>query len=208
MAQPLVRPLYLLAVAQLLVKNSVLVADPVSQGGNLQCCQGIEVAGGKPAETAVTEARVGLDRAELLERGVASLPWLLGTLTAALVAGVAYAGWCITSLNLRYALLLLARAARELQGRLDEAEATLRRALELKTQVLGADHPMTLESRRNLAMVHRQAGEYDFASFEAIILYVFRWEILYRWTTRDADSGLERFEKLVGSAMAEYENMF
>jgi asparagine N-glycosylation enzyme membrane subunit Stt3 len=29
-------------------------------------------------------------RAELLERGVASLPWLLGTLTAALVAGVAW----------------------------------------------------------------------------------------------------------------------
>jgi hypothetical protein len=54
----------------------------------------------------------------------------------------------------------------------------------------------------------RQAGEYDFASFEAIILYVFRWEMLYRWTTRDADAGLERFEKLVGNAMAEYEDMF
>lgn len=57
------------------------------------------------------------------------------------------------------------------------------------------------------AWAKREAGEYDF-SFEAVVLYLFRWEIVYRWTTRDAEAGLEQFEKLVGNAMAEHENMF
>ena len=56
--------------------------------------------------------------------------------------------------------------------------------------------------------IRSEAGRYDFASFEAVILYLFRWEIVYRWTSRDAEAGLDRFETLVASAMAEYENMF
>jgi hypothetical protein len=47
------------AVAQLLVENAVLVADPVSQGGNLQGCQKVEVAGGEPVEAAVAEPGFG-----------------------------------------------------------------------------------------------------------------------------------------------------
>lgn len=49
----------------------------------------------------------------------------------------------------------------------------------------------------------RAAAEYTF-SFEAIELYVARWEIVDRWTSRDMDLGKERFEQLTQETLGEY----
>jgi hypothetical protein len=53
----------------------------------------------------------------------------------------------------------------------------------------------------------RLADQYQF-SFEAVLLYLIRWEIVYRWTRRDAAVGQEKFERLVNEAMGEYAEMF
>ena len=49
----------------------------------------------------------------------------------------------------------------------------------------------------------RMAAEYTF-SFEAIPLYVARWEIVDRWTSRDMETGKERFEQLAQEMLGEY----
>lgn len=49
----------------------------------------------------------------------------------------------------------------------------------------------------------RMAAQYTF-SFEAVPLYVARWEIVDRWTSRDMDAGKERFEQLTHEALGEY----
>ncbi len=49
----------------------------------------------------------------------------------------------------------------------------------------------------------RMAAQFTF-SFEAVPLYVARWEILNRWTTRDLDTGKERFEHLMQETLGEY----
>jgi len=53
----------------------------------------------------------------------------------------------------------------------------------------------------------RLADRYQF-TFEAIVLYLIRWEIVFRWTARDAATGEEKFERLVAEAMGQYANMF
>ena len=64
-ALPVVRQLYLLALHNLLLENTQLIADGVAGGGNFQCGHGIEIAGGQPPETAVAEARVRLQLKEV-----------------------------------------------------------------------------------------------------------------------------------------------
>jgi len=54
-AQPLVSQLDLLSVAQLLMENTELIANPVSQAWNLQRRQGIEVTGGKSTKATIAE---------------------------------------------------------------------------------------------------------------------------------------------------------
>lgn len=49
----------------------------------------------------------------------------------------------------------------------------------------------------------RMAALYSF-SFEAIPLYVARWEIIDRWTSRDLRVGRERFEHLTQEALGAY----
>ena len=49
----------------------------------------------------------------------------------------------------------------DLLGKYDEAEAMLREAWQLYDTVLGRDHPSTLGSMNNLALVHRRLGRYD-----------------------------------------------
>jgi hypothetical protein len=53
----------------------------------------------------------------------------------------------------------------------------------------------------------RLSDEYQF-TFEAVILYLVRWELVNRWTSRDAAKGREQFETLVRDAMAQYADMF
>ena len=45
-------------------------------------------------------------------------------------------------------------------------------------------------------------------TFEAVVLYLIRWEILYRWTRRDAAAGQQKFDQLVAEAMGEYAEMW
>ncbi|MEM8667832.1 MAG: DUF2764 family protein [Planctomycetota bacterium] len=52
----------------------------------------------------------------------------------------------------------------------------------------------------------RLAARYNF-SFEAIPLYVARWEIIDRWTSRDEDAGLLRFQQLTRNALGDYASL-
>ncbi len=47
------------------------------------------------------------------------------------------------------------------------------------------------------------AAEYTF-SFEAVTLYLARWEIVDRWTSRNSETGKERFEQLTQETLGEY----
>ena len=53
----------------------------------------------------------------------------------------------------------------------------------------------------------RLAEQYFF-SFEAVLLYLVRWEIVNRWTRRDAALGRQRFEQLVTESLDEYANLY
>ncbi len=49
----------------------------------------------------------------------------------------------------------------------------------------------------------RMADDYTF-SFEAVLLYLARWSIIDRWTSRDAEAGLERFDQIIEETLGEY----
>ncbi len=49
----------------------------------------------------------------------------------------------------------------------------------------------------------RMAAEFTF-SFEAILLYVARWEIIHRWASRNAEAGQIRFDKMIEETLGEY----
>lgn len=45
-------------------------------------------------------------------------------------------------------------------------------------------------------------------SFEAVLLYLARWEIIDRWTSRDAQAGQERFQTILTETLGEYAHLF
>jgi hypothetical protein len=49
----------------------------------------------------------------------------------------------------------------------------------------------------------RLAAGYHF-SFETVVLYLARWEIIDRWTSRDAARGRQRFEQLIVETLGEH----
>lgn len=49
----------------------------------------------------------------------------------------------------------------------------------------------------------RMAGEFHF-SFEAVLLYVARWSLVDRWTSRDNEAGLARFDQLLAETLGDY----
>jgi len=53
----------------------------------------------------------------------------------------------------------------------------------------------------------REAAHYHFA-FEAVILYVARWDIIDRWTSRDAARGRGRFEQLISQTLGEHGKLY
>ena len=53
----------------------------------------------------------------------------------------------------------------------------------------------------------RLSERYSPFSFEAVLLYLIRWEIIYRWTRRDAQAGAEKFEKLVTETLGKHANL-
>jgi hypothetical protein len=64
-AQPVVRPLHLVALLQLLAEDAVLVAQAVADGGDRQRRQAVDEAGGEAAQAAVAQAGVRLHLGEL-----------------------------------------------------------------------------------------------------------------------------------------------
>ena len=76
---------------------------------------------------------------------------------------------------------------------------------------LAADAPFDLE-RTRLDIIWRHTGKLaqqnDPFSFAAIVLYLIRWETVYRWIRRDAAVGQEKFEQLVSNAMGKFASMF
>ena len=49
----------------------------------------------------------------------------------------------------------------------------------------------------------RMASEFRF-SFEAVLLYLARWSIVDRWTSRDAEAGISRFDQLLEETLGDY----
>ena len=77
-------------------------------------------------------------------------------------------------------------------------------------QQLNGPEPFEVERMKlRIAWRHvsRLAGVYHF-EFEAVLLYLFRWEIIYRWTQRNAEAGREKLELLISQAMGPYANLF
>ncbi|MEM9656927.1 MAG: DUF2764 family protein [Planctomycetota bacterium] len=76
--------------------------------------------------------------------------------------------------------------------------------------LLTSDAPFELERKiLDIAWtyVSRLAERFHF-TFEAVVLYLMRWEILYRWIQRDAAAGQAKFDRLVAEAMGEYAELF
>ncbi|MBX3423225.1 MAG: DUF2764 family protein [Pirellulaceae bacterium] len=53
----------------------------------------------------------------------------------------------------------------------------------------------------------RMSQNYTF-SFEAVLLYLARWEIIDRWTSSDAQAGQERFTSMLTETLGEYAHLF
>lgn len=76
---------------------------------------------------------------------------------------------------------------------------------------LNGDAPFHVElTKLNIIWRHatRLTEQHDPFSFEAVVLYLMRWEVVYRWTRRDATAGQQKFERLVSEAMGEFAGMF
>ena len=54
----------------------------------------------------------------------------------------------------------------------------------------------------------REAERHDPFSFEALLLYLARWEMINRWVNMDAVLGRERFEELVTESLDEYAQLY
>jgi hypothetical protein len=59
----------------------------------------------------------------------------------------------------------------------------------------------------NYRMWTRMAEQYTF-SFEAVLLYLARWEIIDRWTSRDPEAGRQRYETMITETLGEYAHLF
>jgi hypothetical protein len=75
---------------------------------------------------------------------------------------------------------------------------------------LNGDSPFDLERTKiefSWRHVKRLAEEYLF-TIEAVVVYLMRWELVYRWTQRSAEVGQKKFEQLVADAMGDFAHMF
>jgi len=55
--------------------------------------------------------------------------------------------------------------------------------------------------------VSRHAGEHEF-DFEAVVIYVLKWDIVDRWVRQDSEQAAERFEELTEAGLGHYANVF
>ena len=76
---------------------------------------------------------------------------------------------------------------------------------------LSGDAPFDFaRSQLEITWTHtgRLAQQHDPFSFEAVVLYLIRWEVVYRWTRWDATAGQQKFQQLVSEAMGEFADLF
>ena len=78
-------------------------------------------------------------------------------------------------------------------------------------RLLGATECLSIE--RTLMKVawnrwNREAERHDPFSFEALLLYLARWEMINRWVNMDATIGRNRFDELVTEALDEYVDLY
>ena len=56
--------------------------------------------------------------------------------------------------------------------------------------------------------LRRRTQDYDTFSFEAVVLYIARWDIIRRWQQLQPERGRAVFESLVTEAMGEHAKLF
>ena len=54
----------------------------------------------------------------------------------------------------------------------------------------------------------KRTGDYDLFSFEAVVLYIARWDIIRHWHQLQAERGRAVFEALVTEALGEYAKLY
>jgi Protein of unknown function (DUF2764) len=58
------------------------------------------------------------------------------------------------------------------------------------------------------AYVRKRMQDYDSFSFEAVVLYIARWDIIRHWQQLQAERGRAVFEALITEAMGEYAKLY
>jgi hypothetical protein len=58
------------------------------------------------------------------------------------------------------------------------------------------------------AFFRKRTGDYDLFSFEAVVLYIARWDIIRHWHQLQAERGRAVFEALVTEAMGEHAKLY
>ncbi|PSW18435.1 DUF2764 domain-containing protein [Photobacterium sanctipauli] len=68
------------------------------------------------------------------------------------------------------------------------------------------DQSLALEKELLSAVWHEldRIGSKQRFSFEAVVIYLLRWNLVFRWTTYDSEVAIERFDKLVEDALGDF----
>jgi hypothetical protein len=78
-------------------------------------------------------------------------------------------------------------------------------------QLLEQEDVLTLYRRmlgETWTCVRRRMQDYDLFSFEAVVLYIARWDMIRHWQQLQAERGRAVFEELVTEAMGEYAKLY
>lgn len=69
---------------------------------------------------------------------------------------------------------------------------------------LGLERALLTTVSRELARI----ADMHYFDFEAVALYVLRWEIIARWTGHDRERAQDRFDRLIGEGLGKYADLF
>ena len=77
-------------------------------------------------------------------------------------------------------------------------------------QLLYADESVALERLLFSYVWHRlgQLGAEHYFDFEAVVIYVMRWDLIDRWVRYDGQLAVERFKNLVDAGVGEFDQLF
>jgi hypothetical protein len=54
----------------------------------------------------------------------------------------------------------------------------------------------------------RRLGEGHYFDFEAVVIYVFRWNVINRWTTYSEEGAAIRYSQMIDTGLGQYRHMF